>query len=441
MSQPVPSWCRSSQRNPRVALLVLLLGASTGAHSESLEDAWGMALQHDQSLAAVRSQAEATGLDADAARAQRWPTVAVSGSYSQLDDSPAFDFAFTGLPITPPELFDGDKVIMGTAAISIPLFTSGRISSSIAAAEARQRGAGAQVQSATGDLKLAVAGDYVNVLRTRKALEVARSNVQTLESLVHDTGSLFERELVPRNELLAAQVALADAKQNELRAANAAEVALATYNRRLGVPMDRRADLTDTIATTVDVPGNLETLTEQALARRTELTTLDAQADAYGQMARTERARVLPQVALSGSYQYLENQFLDDNDVGMAGIGVQWALFDGGQSRKRAAALERTQRATREQRADASSLIALQVRQVWLGLNEARQRVGVTADAAAQADESLRIAQERYRAGLGTQTQLLGAETLRVRALMNRDDASLDASLAQLRLARAVGAL
>lgn len=425
----------------RAALLAALLGTTGGASGETIDDAWGLALQHDQSLAAVRSQAEATGLDADAARAQRWPTIDVAGSYSQMDDSPAFDFAFTGLPITAPELFDDDRLVTGTAAISIPLFTSGRISSSIAAAEARQRGAGAQVQSATGDLKLAVASDYVNLLRTRKALDVARSNVQTLESVARDTGSLFERELVPRNELLAAQVALADARQNQLRAANAADVALATYNRRLGAPMDRPAELSETIAAAADVPGNLEALTDQALARRTELATLDAQADALGQMARTERARVLPQVALSGGYQYRANQFLDDEDFGMAGIGVQWALFDGGQSRKRAAALDRTRRATEEQRADASSQIALQVRAAWLGLGEARQRASVTVDAAAQADENLRIAQERYRAGLGTQTQLLEAETLRVRALMNRDDATLDASLAQLKLARAVGAL
>ena len=61
--------------------------------------------------------------------------------------------------------------------------------------------------------------------------------------------------------------------------------------------------------------------------------------------------------------------------------------------------------------------------------------------AAEQADENLRIARERYTAGLGTQTQLLQAESLRVQALRNRDDASLDAGLAQLRLARAVGAL
>ena len=56
----------------------------------------------------------------------------------------------------------------------------------------------------------------------------------------------------------------------------------------------------------------------------------------------------------------------------MAGIGVQWALFDGGQSRKRAAALDRNRRATQEQRADVESMIALQVRQAWL-LHERRQ--------------------------------------------------------------------
>jgi outer membrane protein TolC len=144
---------------------------------------------------------------------------------------------------------------------------------------------------------------------------------------------------------------------------------------------------------------------------------------------------------LSGGYQYLENQFLDDETIGMAGIGVQWALFDGGQSRKRAAALDRNRRATEQQRADASSQIELQVRQAYLGIQESRQRVIVTAQAAEQADENLRIARERYTAGLGTQTQLLQAESLRVQALRNRDDASLDAGLAQLRLARAVGAL
>ncbi len=395
----------------------------------------------DHSLAAARNQAEAAGFEAQAARAQRWPTIAVGGSYTQLDDSPAFDFSFTGLPLTPPELFEDDSFLMGSASITVPLFTSGRISSSIAAAEARERGVGAQVTAATADVKLAVADSYVEVLRARKAHGVASSNVQTLEALTRDTTSMFERELVPKNELLAVQVALADARQNELRAANAAEVAAAAYNRRLGAPLDRPVELSETLAVPVELAQDLPALVEQAKSRRAELDAFDAQAEAYGQLARTERSRVLPQIALSGGYQYLENQFLDDETVGMAGIGVQWAMFDGGQSRKRAAALDRNRRATEQQRAEASSQIELQVRQAYLGIQESRQRVAVTAQAAEQADENLRIARERYTAGLGTQTQLLQAETLRVQALRNRDDATLDAGLAQLRLARAVGAL
>jgi outer membrane protein TolC len=120
---------------------------------------------------------------------------------------------------------------------------------------------------------------------------------------------------------------------------------------------------------------------------------------------------------------------------------VQWAVFDGGQARKRAASLERSRRATEQQRADVESLIALQVRQSWLDVEETRQRIHVTADAVDQAEENLRIARERYGAGLGTQTQLLEAESLRVQALTNRDNAVLDAGLAKLRLARAVGSL
>ena len=428
-------------RRPLLAAALAVALSAPAAGAETLEEAWARALANDRGLAAARSQAEAAGLEADAARAQRWPTLAVGGGYTWLDESPAFDFSFTGLPLVPPPLFAGDDFASATATLSVPVFTGGRISSGIAAAEARGRGAGAQALGAEQDLKLAVAEHYVGVLRARRALAVADSNVRTLEALAADVGAMFERELVPKNELLAVQVALADARQNRLRAANGADIAQAAYNRRLGEPLDRPAEVESAMPAPAALPNELEALVAMAQERRTELAALGEQAQAYGQLAKMERARVLPQLSLTGGYNYLENQFLDDEAVASAGVGVQWALFDGGQARKRAAALERTRRATLEQREDAESLIALQVRQAWLGIEETRQRVRVTADAVDQAEENLRIARERYGAGLGTQTQLLEAETLRVRALTNRDDAELDAGLARLRLARAVGAL
>jgi outer membrane protein TolC len=422
------------------AVAAALLAATAGA-AETLPQAWGMALDRDRGFAAARSRTEAAHLEAEAARAQRWPVLALGGSYTWLDDSPAFDFSFTGLPLTPPPLFPGDEFLMGSASLTLPLFTSGRISAGIAAAEAQSRGADARLVGAQQELKLSVAESYVGVLRARRALAVAQSNVTSLEALAGDVDSMFERELVPKNDLLAVQVALADARQNRLRAANAAELALADYNRRLGQPLDRPVELAEVLPQPEPLPSDLDSLVAMAVERRSEIDALAEQGEALGQLARTERSRVLPQVSLTGSYSYLENGFLDDEDVLYAGVGVQWALFDGGQSRKRAAALERSRRAVQDQRLDLESLIGLQVRQAWLEVEETRQRVLVTADAAEQAEENLRIARERYGAGLGTQTQLLEAESLRIRALTNRDDALLGAGLARLKLARAVGAL
>jgi len=92
----------------RWALLAVVLAAAPAVHTvgaETLEEAWARALANDRGLAAARSQAEAAGLEADAARAQRWPTLAVGGGFTWLDESPAFDFSFTGLPLVPPPLF------------------------------------------------------------------------------------------------------------------------------------------------------------------------------------------------------------------------------------------------------------------------------------------------------------------------------------------------
>ena len=74
-------------------------------------------------------------------------------------------------------------------------------------------------------------------------------------------------------------------------------------------------------------------------------------------------------------------------------------------------------------------VIAIAIIAVRSRAHEARRRVEVTAGAAGQAEESLRIAQERYSAGMGTQTQLLEAQTLRARAQQNQDEAGLDAQL------------
>lgn len=86
-------------------------------------------------------------------------------------------------------------------------------------------------------------------------------------------------------------------------------------------------------------------------------------------------------------------------------------------------------------------MIALEVRQAYLSLQEARARVEVARGTVDQAEENKRIANQQYAAGLVNSTRVLEAEALRVQSLANRENALMDVELARLRLARVTGRL
>jgi outer membrane protein TolC len=87
------------------------------------------------------------------------------------------------------------------------------------------------------------------------------------------------------------------------------------------------------------------------------------------------------------------------------------------------------------------SILALEVRQAWYSLQESRARIDVARDAVEQSEESLRIATQQYGVGLVNSTRVLEAEASRTLSHSNRENALLDAEVARMRLARAVGGL
>ena len=400
----------------------------------------------DNGLAAVRSQAEAAELDAAAARAQRWPTLAVGGAYTRLDDSPAFDFGFTGLPITPPGALRRRRFRDGPATLTVPLFTSGRISSSIAAAEARGRGAGAQAHGAEADVKLAVAEAYVGVLRAPQgARGRARATCATLESMASDV----ERDV--RARAGAEERPARGAGGTRRRAAGPAagrecrrDRAAPSYNRGWASRLDRPVDLDREPARAGGAAGVIPTSCFAKRCERAHGAHVARRAGCRIRPARAGRsaARALPQLSLTGAYNYLENTFLDDEDFASAGIGVQWAVFDGGQT-------PQARRGTRP---------------VTARHGAAARGRAITDCAAGAAGVARRCGNARAppcgggRRGAGRGEPADRARALRCRASArrrscsrrracvcrrcdNRDDAALDAGLARLRLARAVGDL
>ncbi|MGO9994480.1 MAG: TolC family protein [Steroidobacteraceae bacterium] len=422
-------------------VLCALLVSPWVSHAESLTDAWAMALQSDGTVAAAHSEREAADAEHSAALRSRWPSLDVNGSYTQLQHAPLFDITTPAGQLQAP-IWRHDGYAAAGADLSVPVWTSGRTSGAIGAAAAGARGAAAQEVGSAADVKLAVAESYVSVFRARRALAVAESNVASLKAHRDDVQVMYDKQAVPQSDLLGAEVSFANAQQQRLRAANAVHLATAAYNRWVGQPLDRAPDLDEPSTTPVAETGEpLDQLVAHALERRPELAALSAQQEKFEQAARSEGAQGLPQIALHAGYNHFDNEILDRENFASVGIGFQWRVFDSGQLKARTSALRSHARAAGQQLTDLRSVVALQVETALLNREEAAARIHVAAATVGQAEENVRDAKELYASGLGTSNQVLDAETLRVVALTNRDDAAFDLLVAQFRLQRAMGDL
>ncbi len=409
-----------------------------GLPLETLSQAWTIALRVDHQLAAKQYSASAARQSLYSARAQRWPSVDLESGYNVRSDEPSFRIAVPPAP-TRTVPYAQDEGFSYRAKIEIPLYTSGRIGHGVDAANARAVAAALDVTDSLIDLKMQVAEEYVDVLRTQREVEVTQSTVRSLQSHSNDVELLFRHRQVPQNDLLAAQVATSDAKQRATQATLAADSGHAVYNRRLGRPLTSPVRIAE--LPIESVVEDLELLTDRAVSQRPGIARLAARAESLRHQACSVRARNQPQVSLQGEYAFEENQFQSPNGIVGLGIGVKWNIYDGGRRRYEAAALLQQAEALVRTRVDLESWIALRVRQAWLQVRETRERIEVTAEAIQQAEENLRVSKRRYSLGVGTNTEVLDAERSRTESSRNHDNARFDAVLAVLRLRHATGDL
>ena len=421
-------------------LLCFLLSSLTisSAVAETLNDAWERALTVDHRLLSSHKMTESSQFALSAAKSARLPSLSIESAYTILNHAPTAVVDFPNQPVREFPVSE-DKSLSYSTMASLPLFTSGRISNSIDAAVAALHAAQQEETKTVLDIKLGVAEAYVASLRARRDIEVAESAESSLAAHAKDVGHFFEQGVVAKNDLLAAQVALSDARQQAIRSRNTLDIAHASYNRLLHRPLDQTVMIDDVAAETSQ--PDIDNLTSGALSKRPELAALSAQVKSLRMQAESVRSSTSPQLALVGSYNYQQNKYQVYENIWSAALGLKWDIFDGGVIRNNANAIMQKAESLNNVRSDTASIITLQVRQAWLDVRETLSRIVVTREATQQAEENLRVVKDRYREGVGTNTEVLDAETLRTKSYNNYYNAAYDAVMANIRLQYATGEL
>lgn len=414
--------------------------------AETLEDAWRIALDESRKLQSKDYEQSKAESDVRAALGVGLPKISNASGRHTLSEDLAIESTVSLQGIMPgggslpveTTICDRDFTTSITA-LTIPLYMGGRVRGMIEGANSVASAVAAGKQIDRLDLKYEVARTYFLVFRVRKLLEVAVEAERTIAAHEKDARRLQENGLVTKNVVLAAQVALANARQDVIKAQNALALTEAAYNRLLWRPLDSPVNISD-----IPLPalsGDLDSLTAAALHGRPELTALAHKSQALAAQSKVHRADRLPQVALVGTHNYLENSHLNAESSFSGTVGMVWMPIDGGVSRARQEASCYEAMSVTKQYEDARSGIELQVYQCWLDERESRGRVEVAQKAVEQADENLRVVTRGFQEGLVNHSEVLDATTLRTEAWTNLAHARYDAILTTYHLRRAVGDL
>jgi outer membrane protein TolC len=269
-----------------------------------------------------------------------------------------------------------------------------------------------QLERTDQEILFRVVQSYYGLLLATKQVEVADQAEQTAKSIMERSQARFDSGMVVESDLLSAKVRLASREQELIRARNSLELARAQLNTAMGVPVDALYQPADPLDERNLASPSLADVEQKALTSRPDLKRIESEQSAQQLSVAIAKSSFGPRLNVFAGWQ-MDNPTLLAGGGGnnwLGGVELQFDLFEGGAKR---AALSR-ERAIAEKMAAlkqaANDAVRMEVRQAYYDLDSSRQQVGVARTTIAQAQESLRINQDRYEGGLITITDLLGAE-------------------------------
>ena len=157
-------------------------------------------------------------------------------------------------------------------------------------------------------------------------------------------------------------------------------------------------------------------------------------------MLRAARGGRQPTVNAFASYQYDQGWKLDRHgDSWMAGVALDLNIFDGGQTSAKIRQSTSELAQVKEMLRKATLGIGLEVEQARLAHVSATERLSVTDQAVAQAEESASLTRARFEKNLLLTADLIGVEGRLIEARMRRAFAAADERIAVADYRRALG--
>lgn len=329
-----------------------------------------------------------------------------------------------------------------TARISVaqPIDISGTIRSGVRTASLGLEAAQLDYERAKNDLILNVTNAYEGVARAQAFVAVAEEALKNSQERLRITQVQLDTGVAAQFDLLRAQTQVAQNEQAVISARNTLDLAKANLNNLLGRDLNEPVQ-TEEQASLPPVEQELDALVQTAMQTRPEVQAAEKNIQIADRNILNAKRGILPSLALSGQmdFNFNTSTFNPRNRSFTAVAVLSVPVMDGGVTDAKVEQARSDLKIAQITAAQIKEGVALEVRNAYLNLRDAKQKLEVAERGIAQAAEGLRLARVRFEAGVSTSLEISDAEVAYTQAQTNRVNARYDYLNAYAALQRAIG--
>jgi outer membrane protein TolC len=431
-------------------LLVLVLIPNVTALAQrklTLDDAVSLGLQNDEKYLIAKEELERASGQIREAWSGALPKIDFRGKYTR-------NIAIPEVAVELPEAMGGDQTFkMGTdhdyslaLTLTQPVYLGGKVGGALKVARYYASYAKQKLLQARHDVVYEIKEGFFMSKLAGDVVSAYDDAINAAELNYGNVKKLFDQGMASKFDLLRGEVELANLQPQLLKARNDSEIAQINLKNRLGINAAEEITLSYEFDP-ADLSENLdlESSLTYALKNHPAISQQQYVVKSYNKVVGITKADRMPQLMLESSFDYINqtSTFKPPSDSWTtrwsASLVLSFPIFEGRavSGRVMQARADYNQARLLEQQIEENVLLA--VRSAYAYWQEAVASLQSQERTIAQAEEGLRIANLRYENGVGTQLEVLAAQTANTQAKVNYINAVYDYELAVAGFLRAAG--
>ena len=335
-----------------------------------------------------------------------------------------------------------NQAAYGMANMTLPLFSGFRIKYGVESAKFLEQAAKLDAESEKEEVVINAINAYTNLYKSKKAIELVQENLKQQIQRVADFTNLEKNGLMPRNDLLKAQLQQSNVELTLLDAQNNYRITCINMDLMLGLA--ENTELVPKMATfdLLDETAPLVKWEQLAMDNRKDIASLGSREKAAGSAIKATKGEYYPGLALTGGYLAADipNLVTITNALNI-GIGLQYNL---GTLWKTGAKMELAKSHLHQIQATEAILntrIKNEIAQAYYNYLLSQKKIEVYARSVGQSIENFRITKNKYDNSLVTTTDLLEADVAQLQSQLNFTISQADAFVAYKKLEQTAGVL